>query len=720
MNFLESLNPPQRSAVTYDGKNLLILAGAGSGKTRVITCRVAYLIKELGLPPSSILAMTFTNKAADEMKERVCHLMNQDLSDFWISTFHSFCLRILRRHIHLLDFPGNFTVIDRDDQLALIKSILTARNIAPGQMDPRGILDKISFLKNARLRGNFSETRGSRGPSLFFDLEEAYGGALVRSAFLDFDDLIIFAIRLFKNHAGITDLYRKKFRYVLIDEYQDTNYPQYLLLKHLSSVDTAVTAVGDEDQSIYKWRGADINNILNFARDFPDAATIRLEDNYRSTQAILDAATALVAHNTNRLGKTLRSLKPGGEKVVAFQAETDYLEALSVIRTVQDLQGASRLEDMAILYRTNGQSRNFEDILLELRLPYRVIGGYKFYDRKEVRDAIAYLKAVANPDDNLNLKRIINIPARHVGKRSLEKLENLAESRKSSLWKVLSVLDQYPIVTGKTLRGLQNFLDLLHRLREKIDEKKPSWFVNELYARTDYFDLHRPGEKDLQKIDRKENLDEFHSATLSFEEANPEATLTDYLDRLALLSDIDKGPSSRGLNLLTLHSAKGLEFPIVFIVGLEEGIAPHQHSLHSLDQLEEERRLLYVGMTRAKDQLFLSSATKRRIYGTYRNQRVSRFISEIPASLLTFHGRNMSRPLPPDHFKKEDSAFDMDPSEAVYDYQLTAGARVWHEKYGEGVVKKKSGRGNQLKLYILFEGVGMKTLMARYARLTLL
>jgi len=625
MTFLQTLNPPQREAVSYKGKNLLILAGAGSGKTRVITCRIAYLIQELGVAPDRILAMTFTNKAADEMKERVGRLLGQSMEKLWISTFHAFGLRILRRHISSLGFPSGFSVIDRDDQLALVKKILSSHDLTRGQMDIQGIVNRISILKNARLYHDRKNEDDHPVPSLIHQIESIYRDELKISACLDFDDLLLFTIRLFREQAEIADRYRRKFLHLLIDEYQDTNYTQYLLLKSLESGRTSVTVVGDEDQSIYRWRGADINNILNFSKDFPDVLTINLEQNYRSTQQILDAATSLVSHNTRRLGKTLRSEKKGEDKITVFQTETDYLEALTVVRTIQQLQASENPEEAAILYRTNSQSRPFEDILMDFRLPYRVIGGFKFYDRKEVKDIIAYLKLLFNPDDSVSLRRIINVPSRHVGKRSLEKLESLARSRQSSLWKIISDEDEIPFIKGKTREGLRSLKEFLHALRQEADQEKPSWFVGEILQRTDYLGVVKHSDRDHGLIDRKENLNEFLSATLSFEEMNPGASLTAYLDRLALMTDIDKEAPAGGINLLTLHSAKGLEFPCVFIVGMEEGITPHQQSLSSLEELEEERRLVYVGMTRAQERLFLSAAKRRRFFGQYRDQRASRF-----------------------------------------------------------------------------------------------
>jgi DNA helicase II / ATP-dependent DNA helicase PcrA len=638
MNYLENLNPEQKEAVLQTEGPVLILAGAGSGKTRVLTYRIAYMIEEKNINPWNILAITFTNKAAKEMKERVGNLIG-NTQDMWISTFHAACARILRKDIERLGgYKKNFVIFDTKDQESVVKDCLKELNLNEKNFPFKTVSAAISNAKNlledpARFaQKNMGDIRGKK----MTDIYTLYQKKLKKNNALDFDDILFKAVEVLANNPDILSYYQNKFKYIMIDEYQDTNYCQYRLVSLLAKQHHNLCVVGDDDQSIYSWRGADIGNILNFEKEFPHAKIIKLEQNYRSTQTILDAANAVIKNNFGRKSKKLWTENDIGASIQLYNAMNEWGEAnfiSSEIKQLQEVYG-KRLNEFAVLYRTNAQSRVIEEAFMSNGIPYRIIGGFKFYDRKEVKNVIAYLRLIQNPDEDVSLKRIINIPKRGIGNTTLEAIQNYAKQNDDSLFGALLSIDNIPGVSKKALANINEFVKLISGLMAAAEIKKPSAVLKELLDKSGYLEaLKKEGDED--DLSRAENVGELLSATLDYESKTPDATLQQFLEQLALMSDIDNFQAdAEAVVLMTLHSAKGLEFPVVFMSGMEEGVFPSQRSYFEESQMEEERRLMYVGITRARESLYLTAAFERTIFGSATYNIVSQFIKEIPKDLI--------------------------------------------------------------------------------------
>ena len=770
MDFLESLNPPQREAVLYAGGPLLILAGAGSGKTRVIAHRIAHLVGSGLAGPDEVLAVTFTNKAAEEMRDRVEALLGSTSAGMWISTFHALCARLLRREAPHIGLSRDFVIYDSADQLAAVKLVLRDQQVDESVLAPRVALARISHAKNrmqspAAMAAHLTNYRDDALARVY----EGYTRALSASGALDFDDLLLKTVELFEKAQDVRLRYSRRFRFVMVDEYQDTNRPQYLLMRRLAEHHRHLTVVGDPDQSIYAWRGADIRNILDFETDFPEARVVRLEQNYRSTEVILAAASAVIANNVNRKEKRLWTDRKGGDLVVYARCGDELEEADFVAKTAGRVLASDRDAVSAVLYRTNAQSRVIEDALRREDLPYRIIGGVRFYERKEVKDTLAYLRLLLNPDDDVSLRRIINTPARGIGKGVMDAVDALRreasqktedrrqkteeetpspESRvpspepgRPSLWvTILQGLEarRFP---SRAAASLAAFRDLLLSLAATARNEPASVAIAKVLDSSGYVkDLRE--ERSEEAEGRVENLAELVSAAREYEARDPEASLAGFVDRLSLLSEADEseGAEDARVLLMTLHAAKGLEFPAVIIAGMEEGLFPHARSADDDETLEEERRLCYVGMTRARRQLFLTSAGRRRVFGEYRGTEPSRFLGEIPESLVQRYdfvgygspmpGRGPAYASPYGSFRRRNSASRVPPSPAaprVYapedeDQSAPAsgvrlGMRVRHPQFGAGTVLGLEGHGDDVKLTVRFDSVGVKRLLGRYARL---
>ncbi len=631
---LSMLNPQQRlAAETLEGP-VLILAGAGSGKTRALTCRVANLMDH-GVPAWSILALTFTNKAAKEMKERIVQLVGDQAEEAWISTFHSTCAKILRRDIEKLGYSRSFVIYDDDDQGAVIKEILKRFNIDEKFLPPKEIKVKISDAKNKLMSPDewFAKTERDYRNQMLHDVFVEYESRLKNLNALDFDDLLVKTLTLLAEHPPVLDYYRGKFRYVLVDEYQDTNYAQYMLVKLLTDRSRNLCVVGDDDQSIYGWRGADIRNILDFEKDYPDAVVIKLEQNYRSTANILDAANQVIAHNAGRKEKALWTEAGEGESIKLFCAGDEREEAAWVADRIRQLsKHGEAYGNMAVLYRTNAQSRVIEEMLMRSGIPYKVFGGQKFYDRKEVRDVIAYLRVIVNPTDDVSLRRIINVPKRSIGESTVQELMNHARENDMPLYSALT--DMPESLSARPRKCVGDFFMLMTMLVAMKESLPLPEFVKLLIEKTGLMEQYQKEDTDESRA-RVENIQEFMGAVEEFARAEANATLEDYLENVALVTDMDREENERGyITLMTLHSAKGLEFPTVFMVGLEEGIFPSARSLMDENRVEEERRLCYVGITRAQRRLFISRANQRMLYNQVNHNPPSRFLDEIPERLL--------------------------------------------------------------------------------------
>jgi DNA helicase-2/ATP-dependent DNA helicase PcrA len=745
MDLLSSLNPAQQEAVRAIDGPLLILAGAGSGKTRVIAHRIAYLVQEGVCPADRILAVTFTNKAAEEMRTRVAALLDTDCRGMWISTFHALCARLLRREAPHVGLTRDFVIYDSSDQLAVMKQVL--REAGFDSTQPRQALSRISHAKNRMedVSALDSESWNPRERQIA-TLYDGYTRALRDANALDFDDLLLRTVELFDRAPAVREKYGRIFQRVMVDEYQDTNRPQYLLVRHLAS-HRHLCVVGDPDQSIYKWRGADLRNILDFEHDFPEAVTVRLERNYRSTQVILDAASAVIAHNRNRKEKRLYTDQAGGASILYYRAADDLDEAEYVARTARLALREDTELMVAILYRTNAQSRTLEDALRRAGMNYRIIGGVRFYERREVKDALAYLKLVLNPDDNVSLRRVINTPARGIGKGVMESLEAvpldapprdlpplLAQAGPAmpdgrSLWQALVRAVDERLLSPRALSALSAFRALIAELRGMMASEPVSIMLGKVLDRSGYLQDLRD-ERSEEAEGRIENLMELVSAAREYETRSPEPSLGGFVDQLSLLSDVDEEAGSRDARvlMLTMHSAKGLEFPVVVISGLEEGLFPHSRSSDDELELEEERRLCYVGLTRAQRRVVLTSAARRRVFGDYQATEPSRFLDEIPRELLeevpsTFvtpsrsfvqdggQGRGRRRreePAPTYAYEDEDQSA---PS------GLKAGLRVRHPTFGIGTILSVEPLADDAKLVVRFTSVGQKTLRAKFAKL---
>ena len=719
---LADLNPPQQEAVQHADGPLLILAGAGSGKTRVITRRIAYLIARRGVRPWNILAVTFTNKAASEMRKRVEHLLGARGLNVALGTFHSTCVRILRKWHVELGFRSSFVIYDDADQLGVIRDCLKALNLSEKALSPRSVLARISRAKNEMLTpGDYAATAADFTEERTAKIYSMYQERLRASHAVDFDDLLMLTVLLFRDHPHILEHYEHLWRYVLVDEYQDTNQAQYQIVNFLSRRHGNLCVVGDDDQSIYRWRGADLNNILDFERDHPGCRVIKLEQNYRSTQNILDAAGGVVANNAGRKGKTLWTENPVGEAIVVYQAGDEQVEASFIVERIRELaaeQGHS-LDDFAVFYRTNAQSRVLEDALRRAVTPYVIVGGLRFYERKEVKDLLAYLRLVANPDDAQSFKRIVNVPARGIGAASVEKLEGLAVSERVSIWEACTRIAPRKILGPKILKALEGLVALVEKTRAKLDVLTPPELIMELLEATGYLaDLKNEGTIEAQS--RMENLQELVSAAREFMDQSEDRSLQAFLDSVALIADIDTLAEGKGtVTLMTLHSAKGLEFPVVFMTGMEEGVFPHTRSLSEDAELEEERRLCYVGMTRAEQRLFLTSAMSRRLYNSDSYNLPSRFLDELPEKLVErWNGNGKSRE--PRAASRDGggttSGLHYEAEESFVDH-LQVGRRVRHPEWGIGTIKERIGEGEDLKVVVTFAGVGRKKLAASFVRL---
>lgn len=727
---LADLNPPQQEAVLHGEGPLLILAGAGSGKTRVITRRIAYLIGRRGVQPWQILAVTFTNKAADEMRRRVEQLLGARSLNVALGTFHSTCVKILRRWHRELGLRSSFVIYDEADQLGVIRDCLKALDLSERLLNPRGVAARISRAKNdlltpgeyATLANDFTEERTAKIYSL-------YQERLRASHAVDFDDLLMLTVLLFREKPQALRYYQDLWRYVLVDEYQDTNHAQYQIVNFLTQRRGNLSVVGDDDQSIYRWRGADLNNILDFERDHPACKVIKLEQNYRSTQNILDAAGGVVGNNLGRKGKTLWTERPAGVPIILYQARDDQGEADFVVRTIRNLsaEGGHSLDEFAVFYRTNAQSRVLEDALRREVTPYVIVGGLRFYERKEIKDLLAYLRLVANPDDTQSFKRIVNVPPRGIGQATLDKLEAVAIAERISLWEACKQIGERKVLGPKIIKSLAELVALIEKTREKLEVTSVPELILELLETTGYLaDLKNEGTVEAES--RIENLQELVSAAREFMGRSEDQSLQAFLDSVALISDIDELAEGGGaVTLMTLHSAKGLEFPVVFITGMEEGVFPHARSLTDDDELEEERRLCYVGMTRAKDRLFLSAALSRRMYNNNNYNLPSRFLEEVPEHLvervdgLTSNWGSGARgqsatggPAPDPRPLHGEARYEA--AEAFVDH-LRVGMRVRHPEWGIGTINERIGEGEDLKVVVTFAGVGRKKLAARFVHL---
>ncbi len=777
------LNNMQREAVLTTQGPVLVLAGAGSGKTTVLTNRVAHLVKygdiyksgylpasgitaddislmeqhleslerpgAVSLPgakermyellcfrsvsPSSILAITFTNKAAREMKERIHKLVGSDAKDIWISTFHSLCVRILRRDIEKIGYGGNFVIYDDSDQLSVINECLKQLNLNEKYYNAKEIRALIGSLKDD-LKSPLDyakEVSGQFRQEKLAEIYKLYESMLRKHNALDFNDLLVKTLELFYLRKDILDYYRYKFRYILVDEYQDTNYAQYMIVKLLSDFHGNICVVGDDDQSIYRWRGADIRNILDFEKDFPDAKVIKLEENYRSYQNILDAANNVIRHNIGRKDKKLWTRKDKGDRIKLFKADSEKAEAEFICNEIRKLvRQGSRYGDIAILYRMNAQSRALEEAMMKYAIPYNIYGGLRFYDRMEVKDIIAYLRVIDNPADDVSLIRIINSPRRGIGDVTVSKLQEAALVNNTSMFEIM--LESGESIAGKAAGSrIKEFTQLLTRLIAKKEVLPLTDFIQEVLIETGYLPaLER--ENSEESIGRIENLKEFVSAAKEFEDNNPDSSLTEFLSNIALISDIDKMEAEddadrTAVSLMTLHSAKGLEFPVVFLTGLEEGLFPHSRSMESDEELEEERRLCYVGITRAKTNLYITYADRRTMFGSSVLSMPSRFIKEIPEDLVDdlnslvscsfSHAAGLMRKDNFTSFGPRGVSFTAQEENTEGKARFCLGDKVMHTKFGTGTVIAMEGKGSDLVLKVAFVQGGIKSFLAELAPL---
>ena len=701
---------------------MLVVAGAGSGKTRAITYRIVYLIREKQVPPEAILAITFTNKAAKEMLGRVYQKLGASETYPWVSTFHSFCLKLLRKHIHELGYSNDFVIYDSQDQLSLVKKSMKAANVNEEAFPPKSILGHISGFKNDYLFASDIrlDNYGYGHQLKAAEVYPVYQKALRANNGLDFDDLLMLTVHLLRNHASVKDYYNRRFQYVLVDEFQDTNVTQYNLVRILTESRQNVCVVGDDDQSIYRWRGANLENLLHFETDYPNTRVIKLEQNYRSTQNILKAAGAVVRENVGRKDKTLWTENGAGSKIIYYRAGDEMDEARAVCERIQQWsheEGWS-FNDMAVLYRTNAQSRVIEDQLRQLGLPYQVVGGLKFYERKEIKDVLAYMRVVLNPDDSVSLKRIVNVPTRGIGKSSLDKVEAYCDQHSLSLLQGLR--EAGAVVASGPAKKIAHFVELMDQLHAIYESREPAEFVNEILARTGYIEKFDK-EKTVESRSRVENLNELYSAVEQFSEKNPQDSLRDFLDTTALVSDQDKIDDSRGvLPLMTLHTCKGLEFSGVCMIGVENGLLPHASSLSSPEEFEEERRLCYVGITRAKSRLMIANAMRRRIYGNTYSYQPSDFLSAIPGEVLEKEvgmAAYESRPSYTSGSKPEPSLPEAAPRSSFENGEYCVGTKVLHSKFGSGVVVNREGNEGDWKVVVFFKKAGKKKLAVNHANL---
>jgi len=722
-SLLTGLNKEQQQAVQHTEGPLLILAGAGSGKTKVLTVRIAHLLAQ-GVNPYEILAITFTNKAAKEMKSRVEGLVGDVANRIWLSTFHSFCAKFLRFELdNFLGYNSNFTIYDTSDSQAVIKAALKALNLDDKYYPVGAMIGAISDAKNKLLfASDFRKQARDFYQQKVADVYEYYERELRKNNALDFDDLLLVAVKLLQSNEAVLDKYSKRFRYVMIDEYQDTNHAQYLLAKLLASHWKNIAVVGDADQSIYAWRGADIQNILDFEKDYPNCTSIKLEQNYRSTKIILDAANAVIENNEGRPKKNLWTDKTEGAKIQHFTAQSEHEEAAFIGDTIakkHDIHGVP-YGDMAILYRTNAQSRVLEEALIKRALPYTMVGGTKFYDRKEIKDVLAYLRVLYNPFDDLSLLRIINVPKRSIGATTVAKLQDYARANGTSLFMTLTQLHLVDTIKGKTKEKLEEFGILIFTLVAEMEDKTVLDILESILDRTGYL-AQLEESTDPQDQARAENIGELLSVAKDFQDTNPNGTVEDFLEQVALVNDVDSFEQEESkVTLMTLHAAKGLEFPIVFLGGLEEGLFPHSRTLMNPEEIEEERRLAYVGITRAEKELYISNATTRTVFGRTSSYLPSRFIDEIPEELVD--GLRAKRKVPDDikrHVPQHMSVTSRPVTKPIVRNEVIAdwkiGDTAIHSKWGNGKVINVAGEGAGMKLTIEFPTQGVRVVMAKFA-----
>jgi DNA helicase-2/ATP-dependent DNA helicase PcrA len=729
---LKALNPQQAAAVIHSGTPLLVVAGAGSGKTRVLTRRIAFLMARRNIRPFEILAITFTNKAAGEMKERVAELVGPVARSMWVSTFHSACVRILRVEAHRLGYSNNFTIYDSADSQRLIALVCKDLNLDPKRYPPRQFAATISNAKNELLGpADFLNSTSNQYEQICADVYSLYQKRLGQANAMDFDDLIMKTVEVIQRFPDAKARLRSRFRHILVDEYQDTNHAQYILVKELVGKDqegipaAELCVVGDADQSIYGFRGATIRNILQFEMDYLDAETILLEQNYRSTQNILSAANAVIEQNQDRKAKNLWSEAGAGTSLVGYIAESEHDEAEFISGEIKKLSqdGISKYGDTAIFYRTNAQSRVFEEVFMRSGLPYKVVGGVRFYERREIKDFLAYLKVLVNLDDEVSLRRIINVPKRGIGDRAIESIESIANSRGLSFWQALNVVANNSELGGRATASLANFVSLILTLNVLVEAgTKPSTILEAVLEQSGLL-AELQNSTDPQDESRVENLQELVAVSIEYEETpienlpeDSKISLAGFLEQVALVADSDEIPEGEDhggvITLMTLHTAKGLEFPTVFLTGMEDGIFPHNRTLGERDELEEERRLAYVGLTRAQERLYLTRAEYRSAWGAPNYNPPSRFLSEIPETLIDWRQRTFAtkpkfvQSTPPPRATGKKSATTI---------SLNIGDRVAHDTFGMGTVVKISGEGDRTEATINFGQLGEKRLLLRYA-----
>ncbi|MCX7714463.1 MAG: DNA helicase PcrA [Clostridia bacterium] len=723
---LNKLNDKQRKAVLETEGPVLILAGAGSGKTTVLVNRIAYIISEKNVKPYNILSITFTNKAAREMKERISQMIGEMSNDMWIGTFHSVCVKILRRTIDRLGYDNSFVIYDTADSLTVIKDCLKELDINDKNFSPRSVLSAIGRAKDEMIDPERFENIyvNDFRMSVISKVYALYQKKLKKNNALDFDDIIVNTIRIFSENSDILENYQKRFRYILVDEYQDTNNAQYKLISMLAKGSGNLCVVGDDDQSIYKFRGANIRNILDFEREFPDAKVIKLEQNYRSTQTILSAANSVIHNNKGRKGKALWTQNTKGEKINVFTASNEHEEGQFIAKEIQMYaEEGGKFADCAILYRTNAQSRVLEEMLIRQAIPYRVLAGLRFYDRKEIKDIIAYLRVIQNPHDNVSLKRIINEPKRNIGAATLEKAQQAADEIDTSLFAIISIADKIPELSRASVK-LMAFAELINYFIKTSENLPLGEFVLKVINDSGYMAMLEL-ENTVEAQSRIENLREFMTVVHEHEKTTENASLATFLESVSLISDIDSYDEEQdAVVLMTIHSAKGLEFPVVFLSGMEEGIFPGLRSIGEEEEIEEERRLCYVAITRAKQKLYITNTESRTIYGTTTYNPPSRFLKEIPreylnekkaakAKIKSFFGANK------DEYKShERKNIYIKPEKAIPEgLDFKAGDLVEHKKFGKGMVLCAQPVGNDIKLEIAFDSIGTKHLMAVFANL---
>jgi DNA helicase-2/ATP-dependent DNA helicase PcrA len=720
---LEDLNDQQREAVTCTEGPLLVIAGAGSGKTRVLTRRLAYILVKRLAEPYQILAVTFTNKAAGEMRERVAHQMGTGLGDMNVSTFHSLGVRMLRRDANRIGYDTNFTIFDRDDSLSLLKTCLKELGFSDTQFPVKGQLGKISDAKNKLVSAAaYAQSASGYFQTRTAELYTLYQSRLRECQAMDFDDLLFNAVWLLKNDEALTNKYRQRYKYLLVDEYQDTNHIQYLLMKYLLGEHQNLCVVGDEDQSIYGWRGADIRNILEFEKDYPNAKIIKLEQNYRSTQVILDAATAVIGNNAMRKGKALWTDGESGEKVDLMQVDTALDEAVAVTDRIKADHSRRKLSEMVILYRTNAQSRPFEEQFRQRNIPYQIVGGLSFYQRKEIKDLVAYLKLIANPADDVAFTRVINYPKRGIGQKTISQIAELARARTIPFYQVAQDCANHPELAAKAKR-ITPFVELIEAYRQRKQTDPVDLLTQDLTTELNLINDLLAEDKIVGRA-KVENIEAFIEGAATYARTSSEALLDNYLAEISLYTDLDAYQEIEDkVTMMTIHSAKGLEYESVFLVGLEEGLFPLQRTVSEPEELEEERRLFYVGATRARTKLYLSTASSRFRFGEVMSIP-SRFIAEIPDELIARNDLRAHR------FADHDSARvrpkrpiePMADTGVHYEYEgdeaMRPGRLVAHPTFGRGKITKAEGFGESLRLEIMFSGIGLKKIMAKYARLT--